>query len=97
MKTFDQLAKRWELRPIRNCPGRFVVHTSNACLTPQELLGAEAGVQIFNLSSAKDTVLVAQLEGGGLISYQRVDGTYLHTLNTNEGFKRKLIDLGIEF
>src|SRR5436190_19730135 len=96
MNTFETLSKRWELRPIRNCPGRFVVHTSGTRLTPQELLGIDVSVKIFNVASAKDTVIVARLEGGGLISYLRADDTYLHTLNNDEGFERKLRELGIE-
>ncbi len=46
-------------------------------------------------SNARDAVVVTPLEGGGLISYKREDGTYRHTLNTPEGFARKLADLGI--
>jgi hypothetical protein len=41
-------------------------------------------------------VVVTPLIVGGLISYRRPDGTFLHTLNTAEGFARKLSDLGIE-
>jgi hypothetical protein len=96
MTTFNQLATRWDLRPIRNCPGRFIIHTASAELTPRDLLGSEAVVQTFKVSSARDTVLVARFEGGGLISYRRADGKHLHTLNTDEGFKRKLLDLGIK-
>jgi len=95
MITFNQLANRWELRPIRNCPGRFIINPAAAELTPRELLGSEAAVQTFKVSAARDTVLVARLEGGGLISYRRPDGKHLHTLNTVEGFERKLLDLGI--
>jgi len=40
--------------------------------------------------------VVTPLVTGGLISYKRRDGTFLHTLNTAEGFARKLADLGIE-
>jgi len=64
-------------------------------MTLREVLGDEAEIQTFNVSSAKDTVLVARFAGGGVISYQRADGTHLHTLNTAEGFERKLHDLGI--
>lgn len=95
MVTFDELAAKLELRPIRNCPGRFVIRTS-ADLFLQELLGPEVEIHTFNVTTAKDTVLVVRLEEGGLISYRRVDGTYLHTLNTAEGFERKLLELGID-
>lgn len=48
-----------------------------------------------SIEAAKDTVLVAPFADGGLISYRRNDGSVLHTLNTSEGFARKLADLGI--
>jgi hypothetical protein len=94
--TFDEIGSKWELRPIRNCPGRFVIRTSMAALSPQDLLGPDVRVDTFPMTTARDTVLVARLEDGGLISYRRADGTHLHTLNTPEGFARKLLDLGIE-
>ena len=94
--TFDELLRRFELRPIRNCPGRFIVHNVTPELTPRDLLGGEAQIHSFNVLSARDTVLVVRLDRGGLISYQRADGTYLHTLNDDDGFERKLRDLGIE-
>ena len=96
MITFDALAAKWELSPIRNCPGRFIIRAHAADLSPQELLGPGVEIYTFNVAAANDTVLVARFDGGGLISYRRADGTHLHTLNTAEGFKRKLLDLGIE-
>ena len=45
--------------------------------------------------AAKDRVLVVPLEDGGLISYARADGRLVHTLNTAEGFGRKLSQLRI--
>lgn len=45
--------------------------------------------------AAKDKVLVVPLEDGGLISYARADGRLVHTLNTAEGFGRKLSQLRI--
>ena len=44
---------------------------------------------------AKDPVLVVPLKNGGLISYRQPDGRLIHTLNTAEGFSRKLQQLGI--
>ena len=96
MITSDDLAAEWGLRPIRNCPGRFVLRTPAAELSPRDLLGSEVEIHTFQVAAAKDTVVVARLAGGGLITYLRKDGTYLHTLNTEEGFGRKLVDLGIE-
>lgn len=96
MVTFDDLAAKWEIKPIRNCPGRFVICTSNPDLSPRELLGPEIEIHSFNVAAAKDTVLVARLTEGGLISYRRINGSHLHTLNTARGFERKLLQLGIE-
>jgi hypothetical protein len=52
-------------------------------------------VQSFQVPAARDPVLVVAIDGGGLVSYAREDGTYVHTLNTEAGFQRKLDQLGI--
>ena len=61
-----------------------------------DLLGSNAIIQRFSSIMARDTVLVAQFDDGGIISYERGDGTFVHTLNTEEGFRRKLEQLGIK-
>jgi hypothetical protein len=98
MKSFEQLFKERNWRPIRNCPGRYVlVNEPGARLNPADVLGEESSVSEHRVAAAPDTVLVLRLrDGGGLISYRREDGTLLHTLNTSEGFERKLRQLGIE-
>lgn len=97
MITFNEIRTEWELKPIRNCPGRFVIHLSDAGLSLQDLFGQNIEVQTFQVAAARDTVLVIRLDEGGLISYRRANGTYLHTLNTAEGFARKLLSLNIEW
>jgi hypothetical protein len=96
MITFDQLMIRWSWKPIRNCPGRYILDDAQVDLSPEDLLGRDIEVRRFHLRAAKDTVMIARLDKGGLISYSRTDGTYLHTLNTAEGFERKLSNLGVE-
>ena len=93
--TFDELMNAWNWKPIRNCPGRYVLHDSRANLRPQEILGNEIEAKEYRVAGARDVVLVIELEEGGLISYRREDGSFLHTLNTHEGFRRKLAQLGI--
>ena len=93
--TYDELAARWQWRPIRNCPGRFVMTDSPSTVTPADLLGPRTEVAEFPISEARDPVLVGQLDRGGVISYRRGDGRYVHTLNSAEGFARKLQQLGI--
>ncbi|HEY0319708.1 MAG TPA: hypothetical protein VGC66_01935 [Pyrinomonadaceae bacterium] len=98
MKSFDQLFLERNWKPIRNCPGRYVLREAADNLSPAEILGEACSVTEHRVAAAKDTVLVLRLEaGGGLISYHRADKTLLHTLNTSEGFERKLLQLGIEF
>ena len=96
MKTFETLKANWTWKPIRNCPGRYILYGALASLSPQDLLGSEVKLNEYHVPGAKDTVIVADLGDGGLISYQRADGTYVHTLNTAEGFERKLRSLGID-
>jgi hypothetical protein len=96
MINFEDLMKRWEWKPIRNCPGRFILTGTSPDLSVGELLGVEIETRSFKVDAARDTVIVAKIDGGGLISYSRIDGSYLHTLNTSEGFERKLLQLGID-
>jgi hypothetical protein len=92
--TFDLMFQSWTWKPIPHCPGRFVLRGAPADLLPEKLLAGEMDVQEFPTTKARDKVLVAEFEGGGLISYARPDGTYCDTLNTTEGFGRKLAQLG---
>ena len=59
------------------------------------LLGSDCHAKTFTSEAAKDTVLIVPLEDGGLISYARADGCFVHTLNTAQGFVRKLSQLRI--
>jgi hypothetical protein len=93
--TFDKLLKAWDWKPISHCPGRYVLKGARNNLRPQELLVDDAQAKEYHVESAPDAVVVVELEGGGLISYRREDGSFLHTLNTPEGFRRKLLQLGI--
>ena len=93
--TFDNVKRMGKWRPIRNCPGRFVLRGVSPASSVVDLLGAIAGIQQFQSPRAKDTVWVVCLDDGGMISYRRPAGTWIHTLNTEEGFRRKLEQLEI--
>jgi hypothetical protein len=96
--TFDLLMKSWAFKPIRNCPGRYVLAPSEFGGPPERLLGPGFGTREVRPKAARDTVVVTAFgDGGGLISYRRADGTHVHTLNTQEGFERKLRELGVAF
>ena len=94
--TFDTLSTGWTWKPIRNCPGRYRLVGVPADLPVEALVGKEVEVARFSVKTAPDEVLVVPLDRGGMISYKRSNGTYLHTLNDPDGFGRKLRRLGIE-
>lgn len=93
--TFIDLFAAWHWRPIRNCPGRYILTGVRPSPSLEALIGPGTEVREFHVEAARDTVLVARLEDGGLISYKKADGPCLHTLNTAEGFSRKLAQLGV--
>ena len=62
---------------------------------PDEIVPGATGGSVHVCATAKDPVIVTAFEDGGLISYRKADGMFLHTLNTREGFERKLRELGI--
>lgn len=94
MIGFDELVQRYEWRPIRNCPGRYVLKGATT-LRPSDLCEGEVEALEYVPATAQDPVLVTILKSGGLISYLKPDGKLIHTLNTEEGFARKLEQLGI--
>lgn len=91
MVNFDTLFTQHPWRAIPGCPGRFTLPPDTR--SPTALLGDGAEVTRFETSG--DPVHVAAIAGGGLISYERPDGRFIHTLNTPEGFRRKLAALGL--
>jgi hypothetical protein len=93
---FDDIQKRGHWVPIRNCPGRYALHDVSPTFNIVDILGAEVAVQQAQSPKARDNVVIACLEDGGVISYSRPDGSWLHTLNTIEGFERKLRQLEID-
>ena len=93
--TFEALKSAGTWKLIRNCPGRFILVTDDNYLSLAVFTGLDIAVKEYRSEKAKDRVIVAVLEGGGVISYKRDDGTYLHSLNTPDGFTRKLKQLEI--
>ncbi len=93
--TFAHLYTVWRWRPIPDCPGRFVHAEGVSALRPHDLVGPNVELHEVRVAAARDPVVIGRLPDGGLISYKRADGTYVHTLNTPEGFERKLLQLGI--
>ncbi len=62
---------------------------------PETLAGSTLMAVYCESENAVDPVAVTALNDRGLISYRKANGRYLHTLNSPEGFERKLKQLGI--
>lgn len=99
--NLQRLWEVWIWSEIKNCPGRYVtkhnIHATN--ISPYDLL------QSLNISCPiheyqvenKDTIVIGIFEdGGGLLTYVKKDGRYVHTLNTRSGLLRKVTSLGLD-
>ena len=93
--TFSALFDRWAWRPIPNCPGRYALRAGRTHAAREHCSGPDALAATCLGRSQGSGDLVTPFEDGGLISYRKADGMFLHTLNTREGFERKLRQLGI--
>lgn len=93
--SYASLLEAGEWRDLPGCPGRKVLRGGDG-VSPQDLVGQRATIHRFEVAGAEDPVLVARVEGGGLLSFAKPDGRFVHTLNTGEGLARKLAQLGIE-
>lgn len=95
--TFEELFARLSWKPIHNCPGRFTLLGGLSRLKPVEIIEKDLPVFEFRIDAVPDTILIVKFINGGLISYRKNDGSFLHTLNNTDGFTRKLKQLKIQF
>lgn len=86
-------ARKW--MSIAGCPGRYKLSDGATGESPEAVVPGAAAHE-FSVAGARDIVVVIPIADGGLISYRRHNGTFVHTLNTKEGFERKLTQLGIQ-
>ena len=93
-----------EWKEIRNCPGRYTVRRRRdlARWPPERLLAAALGGNVppvslwRDRSSSKDAIHAVRFAGGGgLLTYARADGTFVHTFNTESGLLRKIAALRV--
>lgn len=93
--SFARLWGAWTWEPIANCPGRFRLAGASARLPVSAIAGEGVAVQVHCVPAARGEVHIARFSDGGIISYLRPGGSYVHTLNIAEGLSRKLSRLGI--
>lgn len=95
MKQFSELYRKYNWREIHGCPGRYTM--AGAVHIPlSELTGENNRYTLYKSEKTKDPFYVIPIGNGGIISYVKKEGFLIHTLNSEEGFKRKLEDLGID-
>jgi len=80
---------------MRGCPGRYLLAGGPTALPPGELFG-DLGFCEACSAQAQDRVLLVAVCGGGVISYAKENGSFVHTLGDDAGFARKLRALGLE-
>jgi hypothetical protein len=95
MISFEKIKNKYKWKPIFGCPGRYILMNVCNILTPLEILDENLHLNEFDFESVKDKILIVKIENGALISYKKNNGTYVHTLNDEDGFARKLKMLGI--
>jgi hypothetical protein len=95
MTLLQHLLATRNWRAIPNCPGRYVLAEGVSAESPQCLVATAVTATRHVGANARDPVWVIAFDEGGLISYERGEGHWLHTLNDAEGLARKLADLGI--
>ncbi|MDF1744726.1 MAG: hypothetical protein P1V19_13605 [Gimesia sp.] len=92
----DELLKRFEWQQIPNTTGRFTLQKQDEQVSVESLLNStEMEIKQYPSAHPEELIHVVELEDGGLISYERKDATFIHTLNSLNMFKRKLWELGI--
>jgi len=64
-------------------------------IDPQTLLGDTADVQLFPSVTGNGSIAICVLEDGGLVSYQRENQEWLHTLNGVSAFRYKVYELNV--
>lgn len=96
IKSVKQLLLDYHCKAIANCPGRYIIKDIGGSVGIEELLSDKVDVSYYTSRKARDEIAVVSLDGGGLISYIRSDGSILHTVNNESGFSRKLRDLEIQ-
>lgn len=95
--TFEKAFNSNDWKPIRNCPGRFLLAGGPSEILVGNLTESKNPIVELSTETVPDKVLTIEFEdGGGIISYKKDDGKFIHTLNTKDGFKRKFDQLKSE-
>lgn len=99
--SFIFLFNLYTWKEITNCPGRYLLTKEDnerlKLVSPNVVLNNRIPIEIFTSSMCRDRVHIGKLPDGGLLSYEKSDGTFVHTLNNLSGLQRKMNHLIIHF
>lgn len=89
MPQFDWLRDSFEWRDIPGCPGRSVLVGQHIQLDQAVRLAGRR----FELDTTRDPLwlLLTDDGRGALLSYDKPDGSVLHTLNTRRAFSESAL------
>lgn len=101
--SFVRLLEKYSLKEIENCPGRYTLmkddHQRLKIVKPETILNNKISIEVFHSDICRDCVHIGKFSddsgGGGLLSYEKSDGTFVHTLNNASGLQRKINHLQI--
>lgn len=97
---FTKLFNLYSWIEIKNCPGRYLLTKADnqrlRLIPPNEFLNNKITIQIFSSQICPDPIHIGKFSDGGLLSYEKSDGTFVHTLNNTSGLNRKINHLNID-
>ena len=92
----DDLLKRFKWEQIPDTNGRFTLRQKEEQVSVESLIDStDVEIKQYPSANPQESIYVVELEDGGLISYERKDAAFIHTLNSLKMFKKKLWELGI--
>ncbi|CAF0927136.1 unnamed protein product [Adineta steineri] len=98
---FMKLFTLYSWKEIKNCPGRYLLTKQDnehlRLISPSEILNNKISIQIFDSEICRDRIHIGKFIDGGLLSYEKSDGTFVHTLNNISGLTRKMNHLNVHF
>jgi hypothetical protein len=91
-----ELMARFSWEQMSGQQGRFVLADASDPPSLGALTGDGVPSRRVPSISGGDEIHLVPFDDGGLISYLRENGQWLHTLNTPRAFKRRVWDLGLD-
>lgn len=89
---FERVLGLFKWKPIFNCPGRYILRQCSK-ETFKNYYSKLTHLEDIKSPKIKDPTFLYRFESGGLISYRKDNGDFIHTLCNKEGLSRKLEEL----